>query len=66
MNAEQFFRLTERMRKAQKDYFSTRDKRVLQVSKDLEKQINAEIARVNNVLANAPKEGVLDFGNPQQ
>lgn len=50
MNAEQFFRLTERMRVKQKEYFSTRSQAALRESKQLERQVDEEIQRVNKVL----------------
>lgn len=50
MNAEQFFRLIERMRSKQKEYFRTRSQTKLQESKLLEAQVDAEIERVNKVL----------------
>ena len=50
MNAEQFFRLTERMRAKQKEYFNTRSQTSLQESKQLERQVDEEIQRVNKVL----------------
>ena len=40
-----------RMRKAQKSYFKTRDRDVLNMSKEIEKQVDEEINRVNSVLA---------------
>ena len=40
-----------RMRKAQKNYFKTRDRDVLNMSKEIEKQVDEEINRVNRVLA---------------
>lgn len=50
MNAEQFFRLVESMRSAQKDYFKTRNSGKLTESKLLEKQVDDEIKRVNNII----------------
>lgn len=50
MNGYKFFRKVEAMRAAQKEYFSTRSKDVLAKSKELEKEIDAEIDRVNRVL----------------
>ena len=47
MNAKQFFDLVAQMRQAQKNYFKTRDTVLLQQSKLLEKQVDAEIDRVN-------------------
>ena len=38
------------MRAAQKDYFKTRSKSSIEQSKDLEKRVDAEIQRVNNIL----------------
>ena len=40
-----------RMRKAQKNYFKTRDRDALIVSKEIERQVDEEINRVNTVLA---------------
>lgn len=48
--AYQFFRLVERMRKAQKEYFKYRTSNVLNESKRLEKEVDDEISRVNNLL----------------
>lgn len=50
--AYQFFRLVERMRDKQKEYFRTRDAAVLNESKHLERDVDKEIQRVNNVLDN--------------
>ena len=46
------------MRKAQKEYFRTRSGRALTDSKRLEKEIDAEIERVNKVVEakNNPKK----------
>ena len=50
MNAEQFFRLVEKMRAKQREYFRTRSQAALQESKDYEQCIDAEIDRVNKAL----------------
>jgi len=50
MNARQFFDKVVEMRNAQKKYFETRDKDVLDEAKRLEKEIDAEIRRVEIVL----------------
>ena len=50
MNAEQFFRLVEKMRAKQREYFRTRSQAVLQESKEYEQCIDAEIDRVNKAL----------------
>ena len=39
------------MRKAQKNYFKTRDRDALNMSKEIEKQVDEEINRVNGILA---------------
>lgn len=63
MNAEQFFRLVESMRKAQKNYFKMRITKYLNDSKQLERQVDAEIERVNNILRerNMPKQMEMQF-----
>lgn len=40
MTEPEFYILVERMRKSQKDYFSTRDKKSLEYSKQLERQVD--------------------------
>lgn len=50
MNAKEFFDLVADMRKAQKEYFRTRDKEVLIKSKDLENRVDVEIARVRTII----------------
>jgi hypothetical protein len=50
MNAREFFDKVSAMRNAQKKYFETRDKDVLSEAKRLEKEIDAEIRRVEIVL----------------
>ena len=51
MNAREFFDIVAKMRHAQKQYFATRSIEWLIESKDLEKKVDAEISRVNAVLA---------------
>ncbi len=50
MNAEAFFRLVERMRNAQKKCIGMRTSENLNSSKKLEKMVDDEIKRVNNIL----------------
>lgn len=59
MNAREFFDLVSEMRKAQKDYFKTRRTGSLNLSKQLEKQVDDEIQRVNDILKPQPKQGEL-------
>lgn len=49
MKAKEFFKLVIEMRNAQKSYFRTRDKGDLQRSKELEKQVDDEIRRVERL-----------------
>lgn len=58
MNSREFFNLVSLMRNAQRNYFALRktgDKLVisqaLQQSLDLERRVDAEIARVNDILS---------------
>lgn len=48
--AYEFFRLVEKMRAAQKEYFKIRSKEALSLSKGLEKQVDSEIYRANELL----------------
>ena len=47
--AKAFFDLVSYMRKAQKEYFKTRSSQALTKSKDLERQVDAEIDRANDI-----------------
>ena len=49
MNARQFYDLVVKMRKAQRDYFRTRSQLSLNESKQLEKLVDAEIKRVEQI-----------------
>lgn len=49
MNAREFYHTVVKMRKAQRDYFSTRSQRALNESKQLEKLVDAEIKRVEQI-----------------
>ena len=51
MNARQFFDRVAQLRKFQKEYFATRSKESLHQSIALEKEIDAEIERVQTLLA---------------
>ncbi|WP_302249795.1 hypothetical protein [uncultured Alistipes sp.] len=51
MDAKTFFDKVSQLRKVQKEYFRTRSGRALTESKRLEKEIDAEIERVNKVMA---------------
>lgn len=51
MTAKDFFNIVTEMRKNQKDYFKTRSTEALRKSKELEKQVDDEIARVNKIMS---------------
>ena len=50
MTAKEFFDLVREMRETQKGYFSTRSKDLLNKSKELEREVDREIARVDATL----------------
>lgn len=52
MTAEEFFRKVEKMRNAQINYFKTHSSSYLTESKRLEKEVDAEIERVNRIINN--------------
>lgn len=54
MNARQFFDKVALMRKLQKEYFRTRSKTALNQSKAVEREVDAEIARVHETLGTPP------------
>lgn len=62
MNPKEFFEKVERMREAQKKYFKIRSSLALQLCKKLEKEIDDEIARVNQVI-NKPNPQSSLFGD---
>lgn len=49
MNAREFYDKVVQMRRMQKEYFKTRSKEALQKSKQLEKEVDNEIARVEGI-----------------
>lgn len=56
MKPKEFFDKVAEMREAQKKYFRTRSQQALSESKRLEREIDAEIKRVNDKMING---GVL-------
>ena len=50
MNSKDFFNKVALMRRLQKEYFKTRSKSVLSECKAIEREINAEIKRVNAII----------------
>lgn len=61
MDAKSFFNLVAALRDKQKEYFRTRSQSALRESKALEKRVDDEISRVNQILNNK-REPKL-FGN---
>ena len=51
MNAKHFFHLVAKMRERQKKYFRTRSQNALRECRFLERQVDAEIERVNKVIS---------------
>lgn len=58
MNARQFFDKVALMRKLQKEYFRTRSKTALNQSKAVEREVDAEIARVHDVIGTPTTEQI--------
>lgn len=50
MNAKSFFELVSDMRAAQKEFFKTKSPSALSESKQLERAVDAEIQRVNEII----------------
>ena len=50
MTAKEFFILVATLRYYQREYFATRSKEALAQAKELEKELDTEIARVNRIL----------------
>lgn len=50
MNAREFFFLVSSMRDAQRRYFRNRDQVTLRAAKKLETEVDAEIARVKQIV----------------
>jgi len=56
MQAKEFFDFVVEMRENQKEYFRTRSKEALEKSKRIERVIDAEIARVKQILSEREKQ----------
>ncbi|ERJ80049.1 hypothetical protein J5A56_00540 [Prevotella melaninogenica] len=59
MNSREFFSKVALMRQLQQEYFKTRRKSVLNECKTVEREVDAEIKRVNAIIGNQPKEQEL-------
>lgn len=58
MNAREFFDLVREMREAQRSYFRTRSKDLLEKSKQLEREVDREITRVDKLLGEKTNPGL--------
>lgn len=58
MTARDFFNLVREMRKTQRSYFLTRSKDLLNKSKELEREVDREIARVDKLLGDKTTPGL--------
>lgn len=65
MNARQFYDLVVRMRQKQKDYFRSRTSTDLRLSKELERQVDAEIERAQKLIGAPPRIEQMELFNPQ-
>lgn len=59
MNSREFFSKVALMRQLQQEYFKTRSKSVLTECKTVEREVDAEIKRVNAIIGNQSKEQEL-------
>lgn len=53
MTSREFFYLVSNMRSAQIEYFKTRDRAVFRAARRLENEVDAEIARVKEIVADS-------------
>lgn len=58
--AYQFFRLVERMRNKQKEYFRTKSQFALNESKQLEHEVDDEIKRANDIINNQQQPSLFN------
>lgn len=58
MTAREFFNLVREMRETQRSYFLTRSKDLLSKSKELEREVDREIARVDKLLGEKTNPGL--------
>lgn len=60
MDHEAFYKLVVALRNKQKEYFRTRTQSALRESKALEKQVDDEISRVNDVLSKRKEPSLFE------
>lgn len=61
MNAREFFDLVSSMRKAQKEYFASRSQSALKISKQLEREVDKEIERVETIVKTGAVQQEIKF-----
>ena len=66
MNAREFFDLVSSMRKAQKEYFASRSQSALNTSKQLEREVDKEINRVETILKIGAVQKEIEFDNQKE
>ena len=59
MTPKEFFNVVKKMREAQRDFFNTRSKDALFASKRLEREVDAEIKRVNTIAQSGAEQKTL-------
>ena len=59
MTPKEFFKLVAKMRQAQRDFFNTRSKDALFTSQRLEREVDAEIKRVNTIAQSGAEQKTL-------
>ena len=59
MTPREFFYLTANMREAQKNYFSTHDRRAFLAARALENEVDKEIKRVKAIVENESTATVM-------
>lgn len=55
MTAKEFFHLVAEMRRAQSDYFQTKDPATFRCARYLENEVDREIRRVKKILKESPQ-----------
>ena len=59
MDSQEFFNKVALMRQLQQEYFRTKSRFILAICKDAEREIDAEIKRVDAIIGSQPKEQEL-------
>ena len=57
MTSREFFYLVANMRKAQAEYFATKDRMVFRAARRLENEVDAEVRRVKHIMERRESNG---------